>query len=160
MIDTLAVTISIVEAFLYQPINTYFGGCTELIRVDAETYMRNPDMYEDQHILIAASLEEVLEHYPLFQGLDIETAAPITHFEGKDGPSWFVTLEKDGNMIRAYEDTYPRFVPPDADYLARWAKREGGTVTARGKLMAWGMELDQLTYRELIVNTNISSSAA
>ena len=128
--------------------------------MDAETYMLNPGMYEGQYILISADLEEVLEHYQLLQGLDIETAAPITHFEERDAPSWYVTLEKDGNMIKAYEDNYQRFVPSDADYLARWAKREGGTVTARGKLMEWGMELDQLTYRDLIVNTNVSSSAA
>ena len=139
---------------------TALFGCTELIRVDAETYMLNPGRYEGQYILISADLEEVLEHYQLLQGLDIETAAPITHFEERDAPSWFVTLEKDGNMIKAYEDNYLRFVPSDADYLARWAKREGGTVTARGKLMEWGMELDQLTYRDLIVNTNLSSSAA
>ena len=139
---------------------TALFGCAELIRVDAETYMLNPGRYEGQYILISADLEEVLEHYQLLQGLDIETAAPITHFEERDGPSWYVTLEKDGNMIKAYEDNYQRFVPSDADYLARWAKREGGTVTARGKLMEWGMELDQLTYRDLIVNTNLSSSAA
>jgi len=135
-------------------------GCAELIRVDAETYMLNPGNYEGKYILISADLGEVLEHYQLLQGLDIETAAPITHFEERDAPSWYVTLEKDGNMIKAYEDNYLRFVPSDADYLARWAKREGGTVTARGKLMEWGMELDQLTYRDLIVNTNLSSSAA
>lgn len=134
-------------------------GCAELIRVDAKTYMLNPGMYEGQYILISADLEEVLEHYQLLQGLDIETAAPLTHFEERDAPSWYVTLEKDGNMIKAYEDNYLRFVPSDADYLARWAKREGGTVTARGKLMEWGMELDQLTYRDLIVNTNAASSA-
>ena len=135
-------------------------GCVELIRVDAETYMRNPAIYEGQYILIATNLEEVLEHYQLLQGLDIEITAPLTHFEERDGPSWFVTLEKGGNMIKAYEDNYQRFVPAEADYLARWAKREGGTVIAQGKLMEWGIELDQLTYRELIVNTNISSSAA
>ena len=121
--------------------------------------MLNPDIYEGQYILISADLGEVLEHYQLLKGLDIETAATLTHFEERDAPSWYVTLEKDGNMIKAYEDNYQRFVPADADYLARWAKREGGTVTAQGKLMEWGMELDQLTYRDLIVNTNVSSSA-
>ena len=134
-------------------------GCAELIRVDAETYMLNPAKYEGEYILIAADLGQVLEHYQLLQGLDIETAGTLTHFEERDAPSWYVTLEKDGNMIKAYEDNYLRFVPSDADYLARWAKREEGTVTARGKLMEWGMELDQLTYRDLIVNTNLSSSA-
>jgi len=136
------------------------SGCVELIRVDAQTYMLNPGMYEGKYVLIAADLEEVLQHYQLFQGLNIETAAPLTHFEERDGPSWYVTLEKDGKAIRAYEDNYLRFVPSDADYLARWAKREGGTVTARGTLMSWGLELDQLTYRDLIVNTNLASSAA
>jgi hypothetical protein len=139
---------------------TTLFGCTELIRVDAETYMLNQGMYKGKYILISADLEEVLEHYQLLQGLDIEITAPITHFEERNAPSWFVTLEKDGNMIRAYEDNYLRLVPSDADYLARWAKKEGGKVTARGKLMARGMELDQLTYRDLIVNTNASSSAA
>ena len=138
---------------------TALVGCAELIRVDAETYMRNPAMYEGQYVRISVDLEEVLEHYQLFQGLDIETVAFLTHFEERDAPSWFITLEKDGITIRAYEDNYRRFVPAVADYLARWAKKEGGTVTAQGKLMAWGMELDQLTYRDLIVNTNISSSA-
>ena len=135
-------------------------GCAELIRVDAETYMLNPGMYEGQYILISADLEEVLEHYQLLQGLDIEIAAHITHFEERDAPSWFVTLEKDGNTIRAYEDNYRRFVPSDADYLARWAKREGDPVTAQGKLYSWGIELDQLIYRDLIINTNVSTSLA
>ena len=134
-------------------------GCTELIRVDSETYMRNPGMYEGKYTLISADLEEVVENYQLYEGLDIEIVAPITHFEERDAPSWFVTLEKDGNMIRAYEDNL-RFVPSHADYLARWAKKEGGEVTARGKLMAGGLELDQLTYGNLIVSTNVLSSAA
>ena len=134
-------------------------GCAELIRVDADSYIRNPAMYEGQYILITADLGEVLEHYELLQGLDIEIDAFLTHFEKRNTPSWFVTLEKDGNTIRAYEDNYGRFVPATADYLARWAKKEGGTVTAQGKLMSWGMELDQLTYRTLIVNTNVPSSA-
>ena len=116
-------------------------------------------MYAGKYILISAGLEEVLEHYQLLLGLDIEVAAPIAHFEERDAPSWFITLGKEGKTIRAYEDNYRRFIPPDAVYLARWAKKEGGTVTARGKLMTWGIELDELTYRDLIVNTNVSSSA-
>ena len=135
-------------------------GCAQLIRVDTQTYMSNPGMYEGRYLLIVADLEEVSKHYQQLLGLDIEITAPITHFEERDAPSWFLTLEKDGNMIRAYEDNYLRFVPSTVDYLARWALKEGGKVTARGKLMEWGMELDQLTYRDLIINTNISSSAA
>lgn len=139
---------------------TAFLGCTELIRVDSETYKLNPGMYEGKYILISADLEEVVENYQLYQGQDIEIAAPITHFEERNAPSWFLVLEKDGKILRAYERNYLRFVPPDADYLARWAKREGDPVTVQGKLMSWGMELDQLIYRDLIVNTNVSSSLA
>ena len=139
---------------------TAFLGCTELIRVDSETYMRNPGMYEGKYTLISADLEEVVENYQLYEGLDIEIAAPITHFEERDAPSWFLILEKNGKMLKVYERNYLRFVPPDADYLARWAKREGDPVTAQGKLFSWGMELDQLTYRDLVINTNVSSSLA
>jgi hypothetical protein len=135
-------------------------GCTELIRVDSETYMQNPGMYEGKYTLISADLEEVVENHQLYEGLDLEIAAPITHFEERDAPSWFLILEKNGKMLKAYERSYLRFVPPDADYLARWAKREGGDVTARGKLMAWGMELDHLAYRGLNVKTNSPSSQA
>jgi hypothetical protein len=139
---------------------TALVGCTELIRVDAETYKLDPGMYEGKYTLISADLDEVLENYQFYQGLDIEIAAPITHFEERNAPSWFLVLEKDGKSLRAYERNYLRFVPPDADYLARWAKREGDPVTVQGKLYSWGMELDQLIYRDLIVNTNISSSLA
>ena len=139
---------------------TALAGCTDLIRVDAETYKLNPGMYEGKYTLISADLEEVVENYQLYQGQDIEIAASITHFEERNAPSWFLVLEKDGKILRAYERNYLRFVPPDADYLARWAKREGDPVTVQGKLMSWGMELDQLIYRDLIVNTNVSSSLA
>ena len=139
---------------------TVFLGCAELIRVDAETYMQNPGMYEGKYTLISADLEEVVENYQLYEGLDLEIAAPITHFEGRDAPSWYLILEKNGKEIRAYERNYLRFVPPDADYLARWAKREGDPVIAQGKLYSWGMELDQLIYRDLVINTNVSTSLA
>ena len=139
---------------------TALAGCAERIRVDAETYKLNPGMYEGKYTLISADLEEVVANYQLYEGLDIEIVAPITHFEERNAPSWFLVLEKDGKILRAYERNYLRFVPPDADYLARWAKREGDPVTVQGKLMSWGMELDQLIYRDLIVNTNVSSSLA
>ena len=137
-------------------------GCThamrvETIRVDADSYIQNRAFYEGKPILITADLEDVLENYEVLQGMDLEVTAPITHFEERDSASWFLTLEKDGKKISAYEDYPLRGVPPNAVYLARWAKREGGGVTARGELKKWGMELDQLTYKNFIVNTNTVS---
>ena len=135
-------------------------GCTSLTRVDSKTYMLNPGMYEGMYTLISADLEEVVDNYQQFEGLNIEIAAPITHFEERDSPSWYLVLEKNGKVLRAYERSYLRFVPPDADYLARWAKREGDPVTVQGTLYAWGMELDQLIYKDLTINTNVSTSLA
>ena len=129
-------------------------GCTEMIRVDTDTYMQNQASYEGKHAIITAELEDVLENYELFQGKHIEVSAPLTHFEERDAPAWFLTLEKNGKKIRCYEDDYISYVPPDALYLARWARRDGGEVTARGKLKEGRIELDQLSYKGLIVNTN------
>jgi hypothetical protein len=49
-------------------------GCTQMIRVDADTYVNNPKQYEGQDTLITAELGE------LFQGRRVEIAAPIIHF--------------------------------------------------------------------------------
>ena len=57
-------------------------------------------------------------------------------------------------MIRAYESDFMGWVPPDATYLARWAKNEEGDVTALGKMFKGKIELDELTYKDLIVNTS------
>ena len=130
-------------------------GCTRMIRVDAKSYLQNQALYEGKKTLIAVDLGDVLEQYELFQGKDIEVTAPLTHFEKKDSPGWFLILEKEGKKLRFYEDDYRHFVPQNALHLARWAKREGGEVTARGKLSKGGVELDQLTYKKLSVNTNL-----
>ena len=129
-------------------------GCTKQIRVDADNYMQNPAHYEGKHTLISVELKDILENYELFEGKDIEVMASVTHFEKRDSPGWYLTLEKDGNSIRAYEDDYQRFVPRDAVYLARWAKREGGDVIARGKVMEGRIELNHLSYKTFTVNTN------
>jgi hypothetical protein len=129
-----------------------------MIRIDADNYLQNQAFYKGKHIIITADLEDVLENYELFQGKNLEITAPLTHFEERDSPAWFLTLEKDLKKIRCYEDDYTRYVPPDALYLARWARREGGEVTARGKLKKKGIELDRLIYKSLIVNTNVMPS--
>lgn len=129
-------------------------GCTQMIRVDADTYVNNPQQYEGPDTLITAELGELLANKELFQGRRIEISAPITHFEERDAPSWFIVLEKDGQKIRGYESDFLGWVPPDAVYLARWAKKEGGDVIAQGKLFGEEIELDQLTYKTLIVNTS------
>jgi hypothetical protein len=129
-------------------------GCTQMIRVDADTYLHNQEHYEEKATIITAELGEVFDNYELLQGKRIEIAAPIIHFEERDAPSWYIVFEKDGQKIRGYEGDFLGWVPPDAVYLARWAKKEGGDVIAQGKLLSEGLELDQLTYKTLIVNTS------
>jgi len=129
-------------------------GCAPMIRVDADTYLHNQELYEGKGTIITAELGEVFENHELFQGKRVEITAPIIHFEERDAPSWFIVLEKDGHKIRGYESDFLGWVPPDAVYLARWAKKEGGDVIAQGKLIGEWLELDQLTYKTLIVNTS------
>ena len=122
-------------------------GCTPMIRVNADTYLQNQELYEEKSTIITAELGEVFENQELFQGKRVEITAPIIHFEERDAPSWFIVLEEDGQKIRGYESDFLGWVPPDAVYLARWAKKEGGDVIAQGKLIGEVLELDQLTYK-------------
>lgn len=130
------------------------AGCVHEIRIDSAAYLQNPERYTNKDIIITADLAQVLDNYKLFEGRTIETNALISHFEERDSMAWHLILEKDGKQLRAYEDSFLKYVPADAVYLARWAKNEGGYVTARGKLLKDRMELDQLVYKTLIVNSS------
>ena len=137
------------------PALVLFSGCSQNItRVDSTTYFENQTAYTDKDTIIAVDLVEVADNTDLFEGKWIEIKAPITHFEERDSPAWYLIFEKEGRKIRAYEDDFLGWVPPDAAYLARWAKKEGGEVTALGKVRKGNMELDELTYKDLIVNTS------
>ena len=133
----------------------FLAGCgQQIIKVDSATYFRNQTAYQDKSTIITANLAEVVDRNDLFEGKWIEISAPITHFEERDSPVWYLIFEKEGRIMRAYESDFLGWVPPDAVYLARWAKREGGDVTARGKVLQGNMELDELTYKTLMVNTS------
>ena len=133
----------------------FLAGCAQqFIKVDSDTYFSNQASYQDNNTIITADLAEVVESTDLFEGKRIEISAPIIHFEERDSPVWYLIFEKEGRKIRAYESDFLGWVPPDAVYLARWAKREGGDVTALGKVRQGNMELDELTYKSLIVNTS------
>ena len=133
----------------------FLAGCAQqVIRVDSDTYFRNQAAYQDKNTIITADLADVVDRNDLFEGKTIEISAPIIHFEERDSPVWYLIFEKEGRKIRAYESDFPGWVPPDANYLARWAKNEGGHVTARGEVRQGNMELDELTYKTLIVNTS------
>jgi len=132
-----------------------FSGCSQkIVKVDSQTYFNNQAAYGDKNTIITADLVEVVDNNHLFEGKWIEIKAPITHFEERDSPAWYLIFEKDGRKIRAYENDFLGWVPPDAAYLARWAKHEGGDVTALGKLLKGTIELDDLTYKDLVVNTS------
>ena len=129
-------------------------GCAHEIRIDSGTYLRNPALYQQKDVIITADLPQILDNYDALRGATIETSARIAHFEERDSLAWHLVLEKDGQKLRAYEDSFFKYVPADAVYLARWAKNEGGYVTARGTLLKNRIELDQLTYKTLIVNSS------
>jgi len=132
----------------------WLASCVPIARIDSDTYLQNQALYKNREIIITTDLAQVLNNYEVFKGRRVEITATVSHFEERDSMVWHLILEKEGRKQRAYEDNFLKFVPADAVYLARWAKNEGGYVTARGKLFEGGMELDQLTYKSLIVNTS------
>lgn len=129
-------------------------GCTKMISVDGDTYMQNQAFYDGKHVLIKTDLEDVLDQYKLYEGKNVELTAPVTYYGDRGFSRWYLTLEKDGKGLRCYEERYRYYLPWKALYLVRWAKSEGGEVTARGKLKKDGIELYQLAYKDLTINTS------
>jgi hypothetical protein len=130
------------------------SGCTKMIRVDADTYMQNREFYDGKNVLIDTTLENVLAQYLQYEGKNVELAAPVSSYRDWGMSGWYIILERDGIKLRCYEENYRYYLPWKALYLVRWAKSEGGEVTARGKVRKDGIELCALTYKSLSVNTN------
>jgi len=133
---------------------TAFLGCAPLIKTDLDSYLQNQAYYKGKHVIITADLENILERYELYQGKEVELSAPITYFGKWNFRTWYLILEKDSKKIRCYEDEYRIYPGWDALSLLRFAKNEGGEVTVRGKLKHEGIELNQLIYKDYVVNTN------
>ena len=130
------------------------SGCTRMIRVDADTYMQNQAFYEGKDILIETNLANVLSQYTQYTDKNVELTAPVSSYRDWGMSGWYLILERDGKKLRCYEENYSYYLPWKALYLVRWARSEGGEVTARGKVRKDGIELCALTYKSLTVNTN------
>jgi hypothetical protein len=130
------------------------SGCTKMIRVDADTYMQNQAFYEGKDILIETNLANVLAQYTQYTDKNVELTAPVSSYRDWGMSGWYLILERDGKKLRCYEENYSYYLPWKALYLVRWARSEGGEVTARGKVRKDGIELCALTYKSLTVNTN------
>jgi hypothetical protein len=126
-----------------------------MVRTDLDTYLENRQEYKRKRVVFTTDLEDILNRYELYQDKEVELSAPVSYF-GKEGfSSFYLTLEKDGKQIRAYEDNYRRYVNRDALQLLIWARSEGGEVTVRGKMKEDGIELLQLAYNDYVIDTNV-----
>ena len=132
----------------------FISACSHLIKTDMDSYMQNREAFKWKKVVFTTDLEDLLQRYEIFQGREVELSAPVAYFGKENFPTFYITLEQDGNQIRAYEENYHRYVNSDALQLLLWAKSEGGKVTVRGKVKDDGIELNQLAYNELLINTN------
>ena len=129
-------------------------GCRHMVKTDMDNYLQNKDAFKGKRVVFTTELDDMLDRDETFQDRDVELSAPVAYF-GKEGfDTFYLTLEKNGRQIRAYEEHYYRYVNVEALQLVMWAKSEGGELTVRGKLKDDGIELNQLAYKEYLVNTN------
>ena len=132
----------------------FIGSCSHLIKTDMDSYLQNRQAFKWKKVVFTTDLDDLLERYDIFQGREVELSAPVAYFGKEDFPTFYLILEQEGNQIRAYEENYHRYVNGDALQLLIWAKSEEGKVTIRGKVKEDGIELNQLVYNELLINTN------
>jgi hypothetical protein len=133
------------------------AGCSPkpIIKVDLDTYLRNPDQYKDQQVVIATTLKDVTERFDLYRGKVVELSAPVTYYGFGGFWTWHIILEKDGEKLRCYEYKYRLYPDPTAVNLALSAKTQEGEVTVQGELLRDGIELNRLKYKSFNINTNL-----
>ena len=132
----------------------FISACSHLIKTDMDSYMQNREAFKWKKVVFITDLEDLLQRYEIFQGREVELSAPVAYFGKENFPTFYITLEQDGNQIRAYEENYHRYINGDTLQLLIRAKSEGGKVTVRGKVKDDGIELNQLVYNEYLINTN------
>jgi len=129
-------------------------GCIEIVKTDLDTYLQDQKAFRRKHVIFTTTLEDLLTRHELYQGKEVELSAPVSYFGKEDFPTWYLTLERDGKQLRAYEDSYRNYVDIYTLNLMIWVKSEGGEVTVRGKLKEKGIELNQLAYKEYYIDTD------
>ena len=136
-----------------------FLGCThtQIIKTDMDNYLQNKEDYNGKHVVFTTDIENILEKQELYKGKEVELTAPITYVGKRGFPRWYVTLEKNGKKIRAYEDDYRMYARWNVLHILRKAKHEGSEVTVRGKLRSNGIELKQISYKQYVLNTDYPS---
>jgi len=133
---------------------TSLPGCIQRVKTDLDTFLQNQHAFRRKQVIFTTTLEDLLTRYELYQGKEVELSAPVSYFGKEDFPTWYLTLERDGKQLRAYEDSYRNYVDIYTLNLMIWVKSEGGEVTVRGKLKEKGIELNQLAYKEYSIDTD------
>ena len=129
-------------------------GCIKMVKTDLDTYMQNQKAFRRKHVIFTTTLEDLLIRYELYRGKEVEFSAPVSYFGKEDFHTWYLTLERDGKQLRAYEDSYRDYVDIYTLNLLIWVKSEGGDVKVRGKVKDKGIELNQLAYKEYYLDTD------
>lgn len=129
-------------------------GCMQTVRTDLDAYLQDQKAFRRKQVILTTTLEDLLSRYEIYQGKEVELSAPVSYFGKEDFQTWYLTLERDGRKLRAYEDRYQDYVDIYALNLLIWVTSEGGEVTVRGKLKEAGIELNQITYKEYSIDTD------
>ena len=131
-------------------------GCMqkELVKVDLDAYLKNQAQYKNKHVVITATLQDVVEKYDRYQGREIELAAPVVYHGRRSFWTWYVLLEKDRRKLRCYAYQYRREPDIEAVNLALTAQSNGDDVTVRGTLRSDGLDLSWLFYRSYAVDAS------
>ena len=147
-------TVIVLRVLLFTVVVSSLPGCIQIVKTDLDSYLQNQKAFRRKHVIFTTTLEDLLTRYELYQGREVELSAPVSYFGKEDFPTWYLTLERDGKQLRAYEDSYRNYVDVYALNLMIWVKSEGGEVTVRGKLKEKGVELNQLAYKEYYIDTD------
>jgi len=133
------------------------AGCAahEQVRVDLNTFLSNQTAYEGKRVTITASIDDVLRRAELYRGRQVEVAAPVAYYGRKQYWTWYLLLEEHGRQLRCYTHHYRLWADRFAIMMLDQAMHAKEAVTVVGHLHRDGLDIEQLTYDNSTIRTDL-----
>ena len=142
--------------FIISLFQFFVTGCTlkEQVKVDLDGFLQDPVSYKDKHVIIIATVNDILERYDKYRDKAVEVTAPVSFYGTKGYWTWYLTLEQNGKKLRCFTSKYRLRPDRRAINLLMRLEKSKEELTVTGILLKSGLDLKTLYANGKFVRTD------